>query len=176
MLHIIILKFNWDIIPSWIQAITSLCAAIFLLITLRLQRKTFEGQEKINEVLLENYRQEYLPVFLNSAVGCADKMDGQCQCDLSLYNTGGTAYRVEIRLINKRFTITSEAPQSDRSISETQHIAFSFRHAIMLPEVENKIKIHLADILFQDAFGTKYKQVIFYQGRQNLSLTSPRKT
>lgn len=160
---------NWDKTPDWIQAIAAVIAAIGLVITLLLQRKTLKEQQIITQLEQKKFLDSYLPILELSNINYT-KND----------QTRDTTFDITIKenyLQNLKITHNFPAafrvdiPYYISDVILPKEYLFHFNIHFVLSPVFIEIEEYTGNTIifdFEDALGNKYTQYLIYKGSKNL--------
>ncbi len=167
---------NWDKAPDWIQAFGAVVAAVGLVITIFLQRKTLKEQQTTlkEQQIITNLEQKkfldsHLPILELSNLNYAKlNQDREITFDITIREN----YLQNLKITHNfpvDYKITIPYYISDVIFPKDYvfHFGISFTLAAVFVEVEeytgNTIIFN-----FEDSFGNKYQQHLIYKGANNL--------
>jgi len=178
MNEIYLCEIDWEIVPTWIQAIGALIASIGLVITLILQRrtlksqqKTLEEQQKITFIEQRRFLNTYLPLFKIENIDY--KKDGQKRTvNFSLKIDENYLQNLKI---DHNFPEDHELkiPQliSNTIIPKGYSIDFQLNYTLSNVFIEIEEYTGNSIVLnFEDAFGNAYEQLLIYKGSDKIYL------
>lgn len=164
---------DWDKVPEWTQAIGAVIAAIGLVYTLLLQRKTLKEQQKITQLEQKKFLDSYLPILELNNINYTK--DGQtrniefcvtikekCLSNLKITHNFPEDHNVEI-------------PYFVSDVILPKEYLLSFKIHFVLSPVWIEVKEHSGFTIifnFEDILGNKYEQYLFYMGSENLFMQS----
>lgn len=160
---------KWDKAPDWIQAIGAVIAAIGLVITLLLQRRTLKEQQIITQLEQKKFLDSYLPILELSNISYT-KSD----------QTRDTTFDITIKqnyLRNLRIThnfptdFRVDIPYYISDVILPKEYVFHFNIHFVLSPVFIEIEEYTGNTIifnFEDALGNKYEQYLIYKGAKNL--------
>ncbi|WP_339869372.1 hypothetical protein [uncultured Algoriphagus sp.] len=156
-------------IPDWIQAIGAVVAAIGLVWTLILQRKTLKEQQVITQLDRQRYLDSFRPAF---------------DFENLQYSKDGQNRKVTfiVRIIEnsiQNLKITHNFPDVDKIVIPNyiedvilpKGYSFPFEMHFTFSEVFLEIEVYSGNSIifeFEDIFGNKYLQALVYKGSENL--------
>ena len=171
-------EIDWDMVPTWIQAIGALIASIGLVITLFLQHKTLksqqrtlEEQQKITFIEQRRFINTYLPLLEINEVEYV-KTGQNRQLNFSLKVKENYLQNLEIT-DNFPPDHKLKTPQiiSNTIIPKEYSIEFQLNYTLSGAIVEvDEYTGHSIILNFDDAFGNKYQQILIYKGGDKLFL------
>ncbi len=179
-MSVILLQYeiDWNLVPTWIQAIGALIASIGLIVTLYLQHKTLKSQQKtlaeqqkITFIEQRKFINSYLPLLEINEVNYS-KSGQNRQLNFSLKVKENYLQNLEISdNFPPDHKLTTSQIISNTIIPKEYCIEFQLNFALEGPIVEVGEYTGNSIILnFDDAFGNKYEQIVIYKGSDNLFL------
>lgn len=177
-------ELDWNLVPTWIQAIGALIASIGLIVTLFLQhktlnsqQKTLEEQQKITFIEQRKFINTYLPLLEINEVNYS-KSGQNRQLKFSLKVKENYLQNLKIsdnfppdhKLTTPQIISNTIIP---KEYSIKFQLDFTFEGAIV--EVEEYTG-HSIILNFDDAFGNHYQQIVIYKGSDNLFLNPAHRT
>ena len=165
----ILCNINWEKIPDWIQAIGAVIAAIGLVITLLLQRKTLKEQQIITQLEQKKFLDSYLPILELANIKYSKNEQIR-----------DTAFDVIIRENYLRNLKISHNFPTEFRIDIPYYISdvilpkgyiFHFNIHTVLSAVFVEMAEYIGNTIifdFEDALGNKYKQYLIFKGSTNV--------
>lgn len=167
---------NWDKVPDWIQAFGAVVAAIGLVITIFLQRKTLKEQQKtlqeqqiITKLEQKKFLNSYLPILeLSNIEYIKSNQDRETTFEIIIKEN----YLQNLKIThNFPDDYKINIPYYISDVILPKEYAFHFSIKNTLAPVIIEIEEYSGNTLifnFEDAFGNKYQQHLIYKGAKNL--------
>lgn len=168
-MHFYLCGIDWDKVPDWIQAFGAVVAAVGLVITLLLQRKTLKEQQIITKLEQKKFLDSHLPILeLSNLNYVKSNQDREITFDITIKENYLQNLKITHNFLDN-YKINIPYYISDVILPKEYvfHFCISFTLETVIIEVEeytgNTIIFN-----FEDAFGNKYQQHLIYKGAKNL--------
>ncbi len=162
---------NWEKVPDWIQAFGAVIAALGLVYTLLLQRKTLKEQQIITKLEQQKFLNSHLPIFeLSNLNYTKSNQDREITFDITIKEN----YLQNLKITHNfpddhKITI----PYYISDVILPKDYLFHFGINFTLSPVFIEIEEYTGNTIifnFEDAFGNKYRQYLIYKGTKSLFL------
>lgn len=170
---------NWDMVPVWIQAVTSGLAAIFLIKTVTLQRLTLKSQksviveqQKINKIQYESYLRGFKPEI--SLTSQSSPNNGGRKVNFEIEVSQNEARNVDFLVFRSEdFRVQLPSKESRSLIRPKGSIGFYFDASSETLLQAYQSKETIGQLMFEDAIGTKYSVCVYMKGETAVGLQTP---
>jgi len=164
-------EIDWEKVPDWIQAIGSVIAAVGLVITLLLQRKTLKEQQIITRLEQKKFLDSRLPILdLSNVIYAKSNQNREVTFDITIKENYLQNLKITHNFPNDH-TIT--IPHYISDVILPKDYGFHFGISFALPDVFIEIEEYTGHAIifnFEDSMGNKYQQHLIYKGAKNLFL------
>ena len=162
---------DWSKAPEWIQAFGAVIAAVGLVYTLLLQRKTLKEQQIITRLEQQKFLNTHQPILeLRNLNYVKSNQDREITFDITIKEN----YLRNLKIThNFPDDYKINVPHYISDVILPKEYVFHFGINFTLSPVFIEIEEYTGNTItfnFEDAFGNKYAQYLIYKGARNMFL------